>query len=100
MAKAESSRQATQSGRPPGAGFKGKGKPDKSIKKTSDLIKGNAKAKASGKGKERAVLGEVAQVVERERRSWSVRSGADDFIEKTHARWYTSRAICRGERSG
>ena len=90
MAKAESSRQATQSGKPQGGGFKGKGKPDKAIKKTSDLIKGNAKAKASGKGKERAILGEVAQVVERELRSLSAKSGADDFREKTYARWHTS----------
>lgn len=90
MAKAESSRQATQSGKPPGGGFKGKGKPDKAIKKTSDLIKGNAKAKASGKGKERAVLGEVAQIVEREPRSWRSRSGADDFREEIYARWHTS----------
>jgi hypothetical protein len=66
MAKAGSSKPATQSGKPQGAGLKGKGRPDKSIQKTSDLIKGNVKAKASGKGKEKAILGEVAQAVERE----------------------------------
>jgi hypothetical protein len=66
MAKASSSKPATQSAKSQGAAHKGKGRPDKSMQKTSDLIKGNGKAKASGKGKEKAVLGEVAQAVERE----------------------------------
>jgi hypothetical protein len=65
MAKAGSSKQPP----PPAKGgdktFKGKGKPDKVIQKTADLIKGNIKAKASGKGKEKAILGEVAGGIER-----------------------------------
>jgi hypothetical protein len=60
MAKAGSSKPAAPPAKGGDKGFKGKGKPDKIIQKTADLIKGNVKAKASGKGKEKAILGEVA----------------------------------------
>lgn len=59
MAKAGSSKPAAPPAKGGDKGFKGKGKPDKVIQKTADLIKGNMKAKASGKGKEKAILGEV-----------------------------------------
>jgi len=59
MAKAGSSKPAAPPAKGGDKGFKGKGKPDKVIQKTADLIKGNVKAKASGKGKEKAILGEV-----------------------------------------
>lgn len=59
MAKAGSSKPSAPPAKGGDKGFKGKGKPDKVIQKTADLIKGNVKAKASGKGKEKAILGEV-----------------------------------------
>jgi len=59
MAKAGSSKPAAPPAKGGDKGFKGKGKPDKVTQKTADLIKGNIKAKASGKGKEKAILGEL-----------------------------------------
>ena len=66
MAKAGSSKPAAPPAKGGDKGFKGKGKPDKVIQKTADLIKGNVKAKASGKGKEKAILGEVVESIKGE----------------------------------
>jgi len=67
MAKAGSSKLPAPAPKGGDKSFKGKGKPDKAIQKTADLIKGNIKAKASGKGKEKAILGELSGSIERER---------------------------------
>lgn len=45
-------------------GAKGKGRPNKVIQKTIDLIKGNEKRKDKGKGKEKEALGDLAKSVE------------------------------------
>ena len=75
MAKAGSSKPAAPPAKGGDKGFKGKGKPDKVTQKTADLIKGNVKAKASGKGKEKAILGEVAG---------SIKGGYKCHIDKIH----------------
>jgi hypothetical protein len=83
MAKASGSKPPAQPIKGADKGFKGKGKPDKSITRTVDLIKGNEKRKATGKGKERAVLGELAESIERA--SSPLRAGrsiADQSVRK------------------
>jgi hypothetical protein len=68
MAKASSSKPPPAQGSSKGGdkANKGQGKPTKVIQKTIDLLKANDKKKPSGKGKEKAVLGDVAASVERE----------------------------------
>jgi ribonuclease P/MRP protein subunit POP1 len=98
MAKAGSSKPPAQSGTSRGTekAFKGKGKPDKVIQKTIDLLKANEKRKSSGKGKEKAVLGDVASGIERKSCRLGDKGACLSGRAQIYAGWYPSGKICGG----
>jgi hypothetical protein len=98
MAKAGSSKPPAQSGTSRGTdkAFKGKGKPDKVIQKTIDLLKANEKRKSSGKGKEKAVLGDVTSGIERKSCRLGEWGACLSGRAQIYAGWYPSGKICGG----
>lgn len=65
MAKAGPSSKPAVTGKGGDAAFRAKAKGFKVIQKTIDLVKANQKPKSKGKGKEREVLGDVADSLPR-----------------------------------